>query len=198
VTLQTIAGLAAGFVVLWTVTAACTLAAGSRSSGGFSTSGWWFYATAVTASAAEFLGARYHGSVVSDLMEPLRTIVDEVVLELLTTRELARGSAVDTQVGVCRLGAELARQLAASASQLRSTPVPDVAHLRSRLPAGWVALRYRTRSRIDSTPCSLTRNRPARLGNRRAGGPHATRTSVLERGPGESTPLKKITHRRSH
>ncbi len=105
-TLQTIAGLAAGFVVLWTVTAAFTLAAGSRSSGGFSTSGSWFYATAVTASAAEFLGARCRGSVASDLMEPLRPIVDEVVLELLTTRELARGYAVDTQVGVCCLGAE--------------------------------------------------------------------------------------------
>ena len=102
------------------------------------------------------------GSVASDLMEPLRPIVDEVVLELLTTRELARGSAVDTQVGVCCLGAELARQLAASASQLRSTPVPDVALLRSRLPAGWVALRYRTRSRIDSTPCSLTPTSTAR------------------------------------
>ena len=54
-TLQAIAGLSAGFVVVWTLTAAFTLAAGSRSSVGFSTSASLFYATAATASAAMFL-----------------------------------------------------------------------------------------------------------------------------------------------
>jgi polyether ionophore transport system permease protein len=54
-TLQATGGLAAGFVVIWTLTAAFTLAAGSRSSVGFSTVDSLFYATAATASAAVFL-----------------------------------------------------------------------------------------------------------------------------------------------
>jgi polyether ionophore transport system permease protein len=54
-TVQAIAGLAAGFIVLWTVTAGLTVAAGSRSNVGFSASASLFYATAATASAAMFL-----------------------------------------------------------------------------------------------------------------------------------------------
>lgn len=54
-TTQAIAGLTAGFVVLWTLTAGLTLAAGSRSNVGFSVSASLFYATAATASAAVFL-----------------------------------------------------------------------------------------------------------------------------------------------
>jgi ABC-2 type transport system permease protein len=54
-TAQAIAGLAAGWVVLWAVAAAATVAAGSRATVGFSTSGSLLYATAATASAAMFL-----------------------------------------------------------------------------------------------------------------------------------------------
>lgn len=54
-TVQAIAGLAAGWIVLWAVTAAFTVVAGSRSDVGFSTAGSLLYATAVTASAALFL-----------------------------------------------------------------------------------------------------------------------------------------------
>jgi len=54
-TLQAIAGLAAGWVVLWALTAAFTVAVSSRSAVGFSTSGSLLYATVATASAAMFL-----------------------------------------------------------------------------------------------------------------------------------------------
>jgi putative exporter of polyketide antibiotics len=52
---QAVAGLAAGWAVLWLLTAAFTVVAGSNSSVGFSASASLFYATATTASAAMFL-----------------------------------------------------------------------------------------------------------------------------------------------
>jgi hypothetical protein len=79
---------------------------------------------------------RYRGSFATDLMEPARPIVDGLVLELLTARELERGDVVVTREGVCRLGPALAGQLATSASQLRSRLAPDVGHVRSGLLAG--------------------------------------------------------------
>ena len=54
-TAQAVAGLAAGWLVLWAVSAALTLAAGARPTVGFSTSGSLLFATAATASAAMFL-----------------------------------------------------------------------------------------------------------------------------------------------
>lgn len=84
--------------------------------------------------------ARSRGSLATDRVEPVRPIVDKVVLALLTTRELARGDIVDTREGFCCLGADLARQLATSASKLRSSLVSEVARLRSRLLAGDASL----------------------------------------------------------
>ena len=52
---QAMTGLAAGWAVLWALTAGCTLAAGSRPDVGFPVSASLFYATAATASAAMFL-----------------------------------------------------------------------------------------------------------------------------------------------
>ncbi len=52
---QTIAGLAAGWAVLWALTAGFTIAAGLNSTVGFTVSASLFYATAGTASAAMFL-----------------------------------------------------------------------------------------------------------------------------------------------
>ena len=52
---QAMTGLAAGWAVLWALTAGCTLAAGSRSSVGFPVSASLFYATAATGSASVFL-----------------------------------------------------------------------------------------------------------------------------------------------
>lgn len=54
-TAQAVAGLGAGWVTLWTLTAALTVLAGSRSNVGFSASASLFYATAATASAAVFM-----------------------------------------------------------------------------------------------------------------------------------------------
>ena len=54
-TAQAVAGIAVGWLVLWALSAAATVAAGSRSTVGFSTSGSLLYATAATASAAMFL-----------------------------------------------------------------------------------------------------------------------------------------------
>jgi ABC-2 type transport system permease protein len=54
-TAQAIAGLAAGWLVLWTLTAAFTVASGSRPKVDLSVSASLFYATGVTASAAMFL-----------------------------------------------------------------------------------------------------------------------------------------------
>ena len=74
-TVQALAGLGAGWLILWTVTAAATVAAGSRSTVGFSTSASLFYATAGTASAALFLA------------------VGAVTSQLATTRRQANGLA---------------------------------------------------------------------------------------------------------
>jgi len=54
-TVQAIAGLAVGWIVLWVLTAAFTIAAGSNSNVRFSTSASIFFATAATATAALFL-----------------------------------------------------------------------------------------------------------------------------------------------
>lgn len=54
-TAQALGGLAAGFLALWAVTAAFTVAAGTRPEVGFSVGDSLFYATAGTASAALFL-----------------------------------------------------------------------------------------------------------------------------------------------
>ena len=56
--------------------------------------------------------ARYRGSLATDLMEPVRPIIDKVVFELLMGRELDRGDVFETREGICRLGPDLARQLA--------------------------------------------------------------------------------------
>jgi len=52
---QTMAGLGAGFAVLWALTAGLTVVGGSRPDVGFSVPASLFYATAATASAAMFL-----------------------------------------------------------------------------------------------------------------------------------------------
>jgi ABC-2 type transport system permease protein len=54
-TAQAIGGLAVGWLVLWALSAALTVAAGSRSTVGFSTSGSLLFATAATVSVAMFL-----------------------------------------------------------------------------------------------------------------------------------------------
>ncbi|MGP8240918.1 MAG: CRISPR-associated endonuclease Cas1 [Solirubrobacteraceae bacterium] len=76
---------------------------------------------------------RYRGSLATDLMEPVRPIVDKVVLEVLAGRVLERGDIVETREGVCRLGSGLARGPAEHADLLRSAVVPEARLLRARL-----------------------------------------------------------------
>ncbi len=76
---------------------------------------------------------RYRGSLATDVMEPVRPIVDKVILEVLAARELERGDVVETREGVCRLGSGLARELAEHADLLRSADVPEARLLRARL-----------------------------------------------------------------
>ena len=45
-------------------------------------------------------------------MEAGRPTADETVLELLGRRELRRGDVYETREGVCRIGPDLARELA--------------------------------------------------------------------------------------
>jgi len=55
---------------------------------------------------------RYRGNLAVDLMEPLRSLVDEMVLDLVEQRELLGGYVLETRRGVCRLGPTLAQELA--------------------------------------------------------------------------------------
>jgi CRISPR-associated endonuclease Cas1 len=75
---------------------------------------------------------RYRRSLATDLMEPVRPIVDRFVLDLSTGRELERGAVSETREGVCRLGPDLARHFAASAPLLRSRLEPEVGQVRRR------------------------------------------------------------------
>lgn len=62
---------------------------------------------------------RYRGSLAHDLMEPMRPVVDGLVLGLLADHALQRGDVYETREGVCRLGPPLARRLAGWAPSLR-------------------------------------------------------------------------------
>jgi len=62
--------------------------------------------------------------------------VESIGQALRKERELERRDVAETRDGVCRLGAEIARQLAASASQLRRGVVAEVRQVRSRLLGG--------------------------------------------------------------
>jgi CRISPR-associated endonuclease Cas1 len=62
---------------------------------------------------------RYRGSLAHDLMEPVRPVVDGLVIDLVQGEGLARGDVYETREGVCRLGDPLARRLARWAPEFR-------------------------------------------------------------------------------
>jgi CRISPR-associated endonuclease Cas1 len=62
---------------------------------------------------------RYRGSLAHDLMEPVRPVVDRLVLNLVSEHVLHRGEVYETREGVCRLGPPTARRLAQWAPALR-------------------------------------------------------------------------------
>jgi CRISPR-associated protein Cas1 len=68
---------------------------------------------------------RYRSSLATDLMEPVRPIADQAVLDLLTTHKLNRGDAVETRRGVCRLGLPLIDELVARSNDLRRAVAPE-------------------------------------------------------------------------
>ena len=76
---------------------------------------------------------RYRGGLAIDLMEPLRPLVDERVLDRLEERELSRGDVLETPRGVCRVGPHLGRELAGLGPELRGALAPHAERLASRL-----------------------------------------------------------------
>ena len=90
---------------------------------------------------------RYRGGLAIDLMEPLRPLVDERVLDRLEERELSRGDVLETPRGVCRVGPRLARELAGLGPELRSAVAPHGERLARRL------------LRAPNHPTPLTRRR---------------------------------------
>jgi ABC-2 type transport system permease protein len=94
-TVQGIAGLAAGFVVLWTLTAILIVAAGSSAKVGFTVSASLFYAAAATASAAMFLAI---GSLTSQL-SPTRRQANGLAAAIFGVSLLIR-MAADTVDGL--------------------------------------------------------------------------------------------------
>jgi CRISPR/Cas system-associated endonuclease Cas1 len=62
---------------------------------------------------------RYRGSLAHDLMEPVRPVIDGLVLDLLDEHALERGDVYETREGVCRVGPPMARRLAQWSLALR-------------------------------------------------------------------------------
>ena len=92
---------------------------------------------------------RYRSSLATDLMEPARPAVDEIVLDLLETRALRRGDVVETREGVVRVGSPLARHLGGHAVELRAAVAPHAEQL------------ARTLMRSPNHPTPVTRRRHA-------------------------------------
>jgi ABC-2 type transport system permease protein len=85
-TAQAIGGLAVGWLILWALSAGLTLAAGSRSTVGFSTSGSLLYATAATATAAMFLAV----GALSSQLAPTRRQANALAAAVLAIAYLIR------------------------------------------------------------------------------------------------------------
>jgi CRISPR-associated protein Cas1 len=90
---------------------------------------------------------RYRSSLATDVMEPGRPAADEFVLGLLQSRQLRRGDILESREGVCRVGLELARDLAQATPVLRAAVAPHVEQVAQTL------------SRSDNHPTPLTRAR---------------------------------------
>jgi hypothetical protein len=80
-------------------------------------------------------------------MEPARPVVDVAVLDLLELLELSRGDIQETREGVCRIGPELATELASHALMYRKAVAPHVEQV------------ARVLSRREEHPTPLTRTR---------------------------------------
>lgn len=72
---------------------------------------------------------RYRGSLASDLMEPVRPVLDGLVLDLFDSRPLRKGDVTENREGVCRVGLPLARELAGFSPVLRDALAPHAEQL---------------------------------------------------------------------
>jgi CRISPR-associated endonuclease Cas1 len=79
---------------------------------------------------------RYRGSLAHDLMEPVRPLVDGMILDLLAEHALQRGDVYETREGVCRLGPPMARRLARWAPALRPALAEHASGLATLLLGG--------------------------------------------------------------
>lgn len=98
---------------------------------------------------------RYRGSLASDLMEPVRPAVDQVVLEVFAKRALTKDDCIETNDGTCRIGRLLARDLSAEGPRLLAEVDPYARH---------IARTLLTQSAATSAPLA---NRDARSPRRR-------------------------------
>jgi CRISPR-associated protein Cas1 len=90
---------------------------------------------------------RYRNSLATDVMEPARPAADALILDLLDGRVLKRGDIHETREGVCRLGPQLAHDIALNGSTLRAAVAPYAEQVAQTL------------SRSDGFPTPLTRSR---------------------------------------
>jgi CRISPR-associated protein Cas1 len=106
---------------------------------------------------------RYRWSLAYDLMEPVRPVVDGLLLDLVASRAFVRGDFHETREGVCRLGPSLARTLASWAPRLRQ-PLQGYAGLMAEELLGQSNIRpARTRNAVSAGKGSKRRQsrRPA-------------------------------------
>ena len=90
---------------------------------------------------------RYRPSLASDLMEPVRPIGDQIVVELLNSRVFKRGDLGESRQGICRLGSGVAAELACHSHALRKAVGPHAERLAGEL------------LRTPNHPTPLTRRR---------------------------------------
>ena len=67
---------------------------------------------------------KYRDALVLDRMEPLRPVVDGVVLELLLREDLTPGDFTITKDGFCRLNPQFARKIVQSVASIKASTAP--------------------------------------------------------------------------
>ena len=72
---------------------------------------------------------RYRTSLTADLMEAVRPVADELVLDLVAARVFDRRDLHETRQGVCRLGQSVAREIAELRGPLRQALEPHARQL---------------------------------------------------------------------
>jgi CRISPR-associated endonuclease Cas1 len=108
---------------------------------------------------------RYRGSLAHDLMEPVRPVLDGLVIDLIAEYLLARGDVYETREGVCRLGPSLARPVAGWSPGLREALTDHVRELAGLL-VGETGAPGRQRGRAAAGKGGKRRSTPRASGSR--------------------------------